>query len=97
MFRFTTRDLLWLMVVVAVSLAWCTDRSAINLAWHQLANKKVELAGKELQLQARLRSAETQVLRGQQDRERLEEAIREKQLQIEQLLTAPSKPHPQEP
>jgi len=32
MFRFTIRDVLWLMIVVAMGAAWWADRRAVNLA-----------------------------------------------------------------
>ena len=32
MLRFTTRDLLWLMAVVAMGFAWWADRTAINVS-----------------------------------------------------------------
>jgi hypothetical protein len=41
MFRFTIRDLLWLMVVVGLALAWRADRVNIRREWrtqvHELA------------------------------------------------------------
>jgi hypothetical protein len=33
MFRFTIRDVLWLMVVVSMAGAWWADRTAIKLAY----------------------------------------------------------------
>lgn len=36
MFRFTTRDLLWLMVVVAVFAAWYVDRTSLRARYRAL-------------------------------------------------------------
>jgi len=36
MFRFTIRDVLWLMVVVGMGCAWWLDRGALNRERHQL-------------------------------------------------------------
>jgi hypothetical protein len=92
MFHFTIRDLLWLIVVAAMGLGWWLDRDAVmRSAWRdsnsfyhsQIAHEKTRRA---------LDDAERQSLRFEQDRERLKEEVREKQLLIEQLLAAPSRP-----
>lgn len=91
MFRFTIRDLLWLMVVVAVALCWWMDRSTVRFAWKRLANKDHELFVREQNFRRGVEGAGYKVLQAQRAQERLQEEVREKQLQIEQLLTAPSK------
>lgn len=45
MFRFTIRDLLWLMVVSAVGAAWCSDRRHYDIraeARHNLTREHAE-------------------------------------------------------
>ena len=91
MFRFTIRDVLWLTVVLAVAVAWYWDRSAARkLAWQQLSKNFYEGNIREQETMRLLEKARQQLTRGAQEREQLEEQIREKQLQIEQLLAAPS-------
>jgi hypothetical protein len=42
MFRFSIRDLLWLMVVVALGVAWWIDRRQLALDLEQRFTTKVE-------------------------------------------------------
>jgi len=42
MFRFTIRDLLWLMVVVAVFGGWCLDKRKYEM-WIQRLESQIEL------------------------------------------------------
>ena len=83
MFRFTIRDVLWLTVVVAVLAAWLADRSREHYAWHDLV-KKDRLSS------SRIKAAQLDARRAIQEQEKLEEEVRDKQLQIEQLLTPPA-------
>jgi len=39
MFRFTIRDVLWLMVAVSMAGAWWADRTAIKLAYLDCDNR----------------------------------------------------------
>jgi hypothetical protein len=92
MFRFTIRDVLWLMVVIAMGLGWCLDRDAVmRSAWRD-SNSFYHYRIDHEKTKRALHDAERQALRFQQDRERLEEEVREKQLLNEQLLAAPSRP-----
>ena len=43
MFRFTIRDVLWLMVVVAMALAWGIDRNLQSLKYRDLKNQLVDV------------------------------------------------------
>lgn len=42
MFRFTIRDLLWLMVVVALALGWWVDHRSL---WHKVLHANLKLLG----------------------------------------------------
>jgi hypothetical protein len=45
MFRFTIRDLLWLMVVVAILLLWATERQAASVinGWSRIRENEARL------------------------------------------------------
>jgi hypothetical protein len=52
MLRFTIRDLLWLMVVVAVCLAWCNDRGKMNTERNDAAKREADLMSLKKMAQA---------------------------------------------
>ena len=43
MFRFTIRDVLWLMVVVAFAISWWIDNKRIEMAVRKLEKDRREL------------------------------------------------------
>lgn len=91
MLHFTIRDVLWLTVVVVMAGCWFLDRHQVKIsAWQQSRatydSHAIDVGKAHLELY----QAKQQAMIAGQERERAEEEVREKQLQIEQLLAAPS-------
>ena len=97
MFRFTIRDLLWLMVVIVMAVAWFLDRHQVKLdAWQKSRASYDADAIAVGKYHLELLQAKQQARIAEQKRERAEEEVLEKQLQIEQLLAPPTASEPKQ-
>lgn len=91
MFRFSIRDVLWLTVVAVMAGCWFLDRHQVKISARQQSRATYDSHAIDVgKAHLELYQAKQQAMIAGQERERAEEEVREKQLQIEQLLTAPN-------
>lgn len=59
MFRFTIRDVLWLMVVVALAVAWLLERPAFYMGGREVSDRRtIQTMSEEIEeLKAKVREA----------------------------------------
>jgi len=75
MFQFTIRDLLWLMVVVALSVAWWADNKRIEKAVARIEQERLELNADFEDRMALLDEAQKVVAQGSLPRPGMVEAL----------------------
>jgi len=96
MFRFSIRDVLWLMALVGIAIVWLMDRSAMR-------RERAELAKREAELQSRAKMWENEANRAEKRYSAIDDrlsailwALQVRGIQQRELIDANNKPkHPQ--
>jgi len=92
MFRFTIRDLLWVMVVVGLAIVWLLDRNAMRRERAESARREAELASRAKMWENEANRAEKRYSDANERLSGLEWALRMRDIKLSELVDAKHRP-----
>ena len=92
MFRFTIRDVLWLMVVVGLAIVWLMDRNAMRRERAELAQREAELTSRAKMWENEANRAEKRYANISERLSSLEWALRMRDIKVSELIDGNNRP-----